>query len=224
MPRRQAEPRCSAAFRPAAPHIPAGPIDYRNTPESFKLYYKDQQRRRTGADGEFNAYRTLDNLPNEEKVLNILRYCAYIVGPIMRRHSWSIPMLCELPADSGKHGSITQIRRVGTTPRIGFKITGDRKEEYTPTVVSLQVRSPDQPGKFVAIDFVVQTLLHELAHIGSRGSHGVSFYRRNAKLLEELKKDWLQGRLEHVRRRDVPEYFAYLEEIGVCKLLLLCVL
>lgn len=88
------------------------------------------------------------------------------------------------------------------------------------TAVSLQVRSRHRPGEFVAIHSIVQTLLHELAHIAINCHHDMAFYGRNAKLLKELKKDWSKGLLKHMRGQHVPEEFANHSEISGLKKLL----
>lgn len=59
---------------------------------------------REGFDGSFRAYDTLSDLPGEQTALSLLRRAAYIVGPIMHRHGWTIPLLLELSGDDDRWG------------------------------------------------------------------------------------------------------------------------
>lgn len=160
-----------------------------------------------GLDSSFYSYTTLDGLPHRSYALYLLRRCAYIVGPIMRRHGWTVPMLHELSQYSSCHGkSLTQ-------KQYGIDRYGKTTTEIIPLNIQLRLRDDRDPRRFVHMNDLVRTMLHELAHF-AHARHFVGFYKLNAALLNELVKDVETGELRRrVDWRDVPIRIARLEEI-----------
>ncbi|CAN9262910.1 unnamed protein product [Alternaria alternata] len=161
-----------------------------------------------GLDGYFPCYTTLDHLPQQAYALYLLRRCAYIIAPIMRRHSWSVPMLHELSPYSSCHGKCQTVER--TTRH------GSRKTTQTmPLNIELRLREDDDPSCFIAIHHLTRTMLHELSHLVYK-RHFVGFYRFNAQLLSELVRDVEKGELrKRISWKNVPDRIAGTEEI-VC--------
>jgi hypothetical protein len=130
-------------------------------------------------DGCFASYSTLRDMPDQDKALHILRRCAYIVGPIMRRQGWWVPSLNELPVPYHRLGEMHPAMKpagfLGRTNKSCLRI-------------GVKVRSDATPDGFMDMYEVVQTMLHELAHMYQHG-HGLGFYMRNFQLLIELKRD-----------------------------------
>jgi hypothetical protein len=168
-------------------------------------------------DGNFTTYEILDIRPRRNEVLHMLRRLAHLVRPIMLRRGWKIPTLTELPLDSPDLGNMTAVQHVTLTHH---KLLTTRKTTPVCENISLRIRCLSRPDRLVPIDVVMQTLLHELAHIGYCG-HGVTFYRRNAKLLRELERDWRQGLLKRVDGREIPRSVADVEQQGAVKRLLI---
>jgi len=150
-------------------------------------------------DGNFTTYEILNILPRRNQVLHMLRRLAHMVHPIMLRRAWKIPTLTELPLDSPDLGNMTTVQRVTLTHH---KLLTTRKTTPVCENISLRIRSLSQPEVLIPINILMQTLLHELAYIGYLG-HGVAFYRRNAKLLRELERDWRMARMERVNGREI---------------------
>jgi hypothetical protein len=140
------------------------------------LYIKDTLPSRRDYDGRFAVYETVNSLPHASIVLMHLRRCAYIVGPIMRRHCWKFPMLTELPIESPNLDGMTSRRE-----RTFCKRTGRFKESGVQFLsINLKIRHETKPDMLMAMHVIVQTLLHELAHI-KHVEHGLPFYWENVK-------------------------------------------
>jgi hypothetical protein len=161
----------------------------------------------SGLDGRFASYETLDTFPHRREALRLLRRCAYIVKHIMRRHNWKCPVLMELPPSSDCYGKCL-VSKVHTTDRHGVKSIVRAPEE-----VMLLLRDPHKPHKFFAMDDLIRTMLHELAHF-MHDDHFLGFYRFNITLLQELEHDVGKGRLyRKVDSSEIPEEVADGEEI-----------
>ena len=162
-------------------------------------------RSESGLDGCFRSYQTIDGISHEPQVLRVLRRCAYLVGPIMRRRNLIVPLLAELPLDSLNAGTmVARLRTVYSTRKDRHAKT-TAKTTSVCMAINLRVRHPDRPHKFLPMKYIVQTLLHELAHVG-HPHHNLRFWRCNARLLEELKHD-SQDEVK-VYRREMPKRFA----------------
>jgi hypothetical protein len=161
----------------------------------------------SGLDGSFACYTTLDRLPNQSHALYLLRRCAYIIDPIMRRHGWNVPNLHELSPYSSCHGKCLTKTRY-TTNRFGIT-----RSKTIPLNIELRLRDDGDTNKFIHMQSLIRTMLHELAHFVYR-RHFVAFYKFNAVLLGELVRDVESGEM---RRRvdwdEVPEATASMEEI-----------
>ncbi|KAF1831731.1 hypothetical protein BDW02DRAFT_504534 [Decorospora gaudefroyi] len=152
-----------------------------------------------GLDGSFSSYHTRSRYPQESQALHLLRRCAYIVSPLMRRYGWTIPFLSELSPSSSCHGK-NYIVKEYTRNRFGLS---------TSTNVSLKIelclRDVDNPTRFLPTHCLIQTLLHELAHL-RHGAHFFAFYGFNAMLLDELVEDVGRGELRRtVAMKEVPD-------------------
>lgn len=80
-------------------------------------YYRIDLRAQSGRDGEFGAYQTIDGLSQQLSALDLLRRCAYIVGPIMRRRGWIAPVMSELHPDDECLGKSLFKTRITTRGR-----------------------------------------------------------------------------------------------------------
>lgn len=104
----------------------------------------------------------------------------------MGKHTGRIHILAEfptLPYDRGSLGDMEKIKSTGVCKHIRLRL---RKYQF--------------PAIFLSIDAVVQTLVHELAHMKD-SSHGLELFRWNAELLKELEEAVEKG---GVRRDEVP--------------------
>jgi hypothetical protein len=174
---------------------------------STMLHYLEHAPPQTGLDGAFACYETLDALPHQSHALTLLRRCSYIVGPVMRRHGWAVPILSELGPSSSCYGK----------SHIKYKYTRNRHGNTSTTIVPMKVelrlRDHRDPSRFVHTYSLIRTMLHELAHFEYR-NHFFEFYKFNAVLLSELVKDVGRGELKQsVRFREIPQDIADLEEI-----------
>ncbi|CAA9956684.1 WLM domain containing protein [Pyrenophora teres f. maculata] len=151
--------------------------------------------------GAFDSYGTLVGMPNEKKALELLRRAAFICMPIMRHHGWELPALYELCACSNCWG-ITHFLDHQPINSRGRPIQS-RKHAF----FLLRVRSVRDPYVFLSMDNIVQTLLHEMAHLEFRW-HFDGFYRVNAQLhdelLHEVSSGFLQGKVE---QHEIPQQF-----------------
>jgi hypothetical protein len=158
-------------------------------------------------DGHFTSYETLD-LPHWRVALQFLRRVAYIVGPIMARRGWTVPLLSELPASSSCYG-ICHTKAI-ITHYGRFRIP---EKTIVPVRIELRLRTCDSPTRFAHPYSVVRTLLHELAHL-EYGHHLVGFYRFNKLLLDELVRDVERNKGgRDVGFREVPGAIADRREI-----------
>jgi hypothetical protein len=169
-----------------------------------------------GYDGYFESYQTLRHLPCEDMALAVLRRCAYIVAPLMRRHGWSVPLLNELFMGSPDLGSMAAVRMTKQVKSMGLS-----KKVKNPMClhINVRLRHHEVPDRFVAIQVVVQTLLHELAHLNHE-HHNLGFFWRNLRLLRELERD-VAARKVKVSRREIPKQIVQPGEIPGLKGLLI---
>jgi hypothetical protein len=161
-----------------------------------------------GYDGYFESHQTLRHLPCEDTALAVLRRCAYIVAPVMRRHGWSVPLLNELPMDSPDLGSMATVRLTKQVKSMGLS----RKVKDAGSLhINVRLRHHEVPDMFVAIKVVVQTLLHELAHL-NHTHHNLGFFWRNLRLLRELERDVAERKVK-VSGREIPKQIVQPGEI-----------
>lgn len=133
-------------------------------------------------DGQFLYCYTQGEFANEPEALHMMRRCARIVSHVMRAHGWSMPCLCEISLEALIY------RRLNFNTKNGVR---------TFPCVDVQLRQTDHPETSRSIDEVVQTLLHELAHIDTLDidDHGLEFYANNVALLIECEEAVTRGKV-----------------------------
>ncbi|KAF2025791.1 hypothetical protein EK21DRAFT_33165, partial [Setomelanomma holmii] len=87
-----------------------------------------------------------------------------------------------------------------------------RSSTFSCTKIQLRIHSMRDPRRFVRVHYVVQTLLHELAHIARGAGHGLSFWWRNAQLLKELEWDVENGQVK-AKWEDVAKHVSLRGEV-----------
>lgn len=187
------------------------------------LYTIGSLRREHGLDGMFLSYEVQDDVECALCVLEVLRRVAYIVGPIMQRRGWMIPVLGELPVSNTHELGVAlvgdgeqAIRSDGVLSRARFKTIPSCSK------IQLRIRAVQDRKWCLRIDDIVQTLLHELAHIARSPNHGLSFWWRNALLLKELERD-VEMRVVDVKWKEVPLQVTFNGEVRGLKRLLLVI-
>ncbi|KAK5132711.1 hypothetical protein LTR08_008677 [Meristemomyces frigidus] len=104
--------------------------------------------------GEIRELRS-PSLRNSDEALELLQYVASLVAPIMRRRGWRVPVLEEFVLDDGSGDRIHGCHEFYTSPhgRASSKLR-------------VRIRSFDDPAaQFMGLGEVVDTVVHELAHI-----------------------------------------------------------
>ncbi|CAK5280398.1 unnamed protein product [Mycena citricolor] len=107
------------------------------------------------ADTYVQSFSHLKGRPKEQQALEMLKKIASLVKPIMRKHNWVLPVLCEFfPAQS----NLLEDPRTFTTAHF--------------------------PDTFMELEEVVGTMLHELTH-NVHGPHDDKFYKFLSGLQDE---------------------------------------
>ncbi|KAJ6623161.1 WLM domain-containing protein [Mycena sp. CBHHK59/15] len=107
------------------------------------------------------SFTHLKGRPKAERALPMLQRIASLVKPIMRKHSWVLPVLSEFfPAQDNL-----------------IDVNGGQK-------ILLRLRPAHAPDTFYDEEEVVQTMLHELTH-NVHGPHDDKFYKFLAGLQDE---------------------------------------
>jgi len=109
------------------------------------------------------SYEHLKGRPRSNDALSLLKKVASLVKPIMRSHSWRLPVLAEFFPDSPN--------LIGLNINMGQNIL-------------LRLRPAWAPDTFYDEEDVIQTLLHELTH-NVHGPHDQNFYQFLSRLEEE---------------------------------------
>ncbi|GAV98903.1 WLM-domain-containing protein [Lentinula edodes] len=109
------------------------------------------------------SFTHLKDRKSADKALEMLRRVASLVKPIMRKHSWVLPVLAEFFPDNPN--------LLGLNVNMGHQIL-------------VRLRPPHSPDSFLPEEDVVQTMLHELTH-NVHGPHDEKFYKFLAELQEE---------------------------------------
>uniref|UniRef100_A0A060TBG2 ARAD1B07348p n=1 Tax=Blastobotrys adeninivorans TaxID=409370 RepID=A0A060TBG2_BLAAD len=113
----------------------------------------------------------LKRRPRSEEALAMLRKVASLVKPIMKKEGLRVKTLCEFyPKDS---------RLLGLNVNHGVK-------------VCLRLRPPGNEGTFYPMEFVLGTMLHELAH-NRHGPHDRKFYEYMDSLKAQFESLMLSG-------------------------------
>ncbi|KAH9949382.1 WLM domain-containing protein [Amylocystis lapponica] len=110
------------------------------------------------------SFTHLKDRPNADRALPLLQRIASLVKPIMRKHSWVLPVLAEFFPDNPS--------------LVGLNINGGQK-------ILLRLRPPHTPDTFYDEQFIIGTMLHELTH-NVHGPHDDKFY----KFLEGLENEY----------------------------------
>ncbi|GLB43495.1 putative WLM-domain-containing protein [Lyophyllum shimeji] len=109
------------------------------------------------------TFAHLKDRPKADRALLLLQRIASLVKPIMRKHSWNLPVLAEFFPDNPS--------LLGLNVNMGQKIC-------------LRLRPAHGPDTFYDEEDVVQTMLHELTH-NVHGPHDEKFYKFLAGLQDE---------------------------------------
>lgn len=165
-----------------------------------------------GLDGQFETYSVCSHFPNPRHALYFLRHVAYITKNLMVQRGWYTSLLQEIdpsetPGLAGEHD------REGT-PR--FIRRHYNKDSVS---ISLCLRKPKNPAKFLPLKEIVRIMVHELAHFDFGPSHFLGFYLMNYHLLRQLRWDVERGLLRgYVKMEHIPKSVAGFEEItrNVC--------
>ncbi|KAK9917645.1 hypothetical protein WJX75_006759 [Coccomyxa subellipsoidea] len=105
---------------------------------------------------------------DSSKAKELLERVAKQVQPVMRKHSWSVPLLSELSSRKSRVWGLN----------IGGG--GGRTKE-----IKLRLRESGSGGSFLSYDFILGTMLHELVH-NVHGPHNATFYALLDKINDEL--------------------------------------
>jgi len=110
------------------------------------------------------AFTHLKDKPRPDFALTLLQRVASLVKPIMRKHSWKLPVLAEFyPSDPALQG---------------LNVNAGQK-------ICLRLRPARDPHSFIDEEQVVLVMLHELTH-NAHGPHDQRFY----KFLSGLEEEW----------------------------------
>ncbi|KDQ63176.1 hypothetical protein JAAARDRAFT_188782 [Jaapia argillacea MUCL 33604] len=120
------------------------------------------------------SFTHLKDRPKADQALPLLQKVASLVKPIMRKHSWHLPLLAEFFPESPN--------------LIGLNVNGGEK-------ILLRLRPAWAPDTFYDIEDIVHTMLHELTH-NVHGPHDEKFYKFLSGLEDEhdaLKRSGYSG-------------------------------
>ncbi|KAJ3778325.1 WLM domain-containing protein [Lentinula raphanica] len=115
------------------------------------------------------SFTHLKDRKSADKALEMLQRIASLVKPIMRKHSWVLPVLAEFFPDN---------------PNLLGKSRLDLLNVNMGQKILVRLRPPYSPDSFFPEEDVVQTLLHELTH-NVHGPHDEKFYKFLSELQEE---------------------------------------
>ncbi|KAG6874402.1 hypothetical protein C0995_015138 [Termitomyces sp. Mi166 len=107
------------------------------------------------------TFTHLKDKPKADRALPMLQKIASLVKPIMRKHSWKLPVLAEFFPDNANL----------------LDVDGGRK-------ICIRLRPAHAPDTFYDEDDLVQTMLHELTH-NVHGPHNDRFYQYLSGLQDE---------------------------------------
>ncbi|EIE22816.1 WLM-domain-containing protein [Coccomyxa subellipsoidea C-169] len=105
---------------------------------------------------------------DSSKAKELLERVAKQVQPVMRKHSWSVPLLSELYSCNSRVWGLNIGGGGGTTKEI-----------------KLRLRESGSSASFLSYDFILGTMLHELVH-NVHGPHNATFYALLDKINDEL--------------------------------------
>ncbi|KAI9057777.1 WLM-domain-containing protein [Trametes sanguinea] len=134
------------------------------------------------------SFTHLKDRPHADKALPLLQRIASLVKPIMRKHSWVLPVLSEFFPES---------------PNL-LDINAGQK-------ILVRLRPAHAPDTFYDEEDLVHTMLHELTH-NVHGPHDEKFYKYLAELEEEyenLRKSGYAGEGFHSDGRRLGTNFSH---------------
>lgn len=117
------------------------------------------------------SYVHLANFPRASDALHMLRKVSSMVKPIIRARNWKVGELAEFYPDQAN--------------LLGLNVDRGRK-------ICLRLRHPGDRTQFLPIESVVDTMLHELAHI-VQGPHDAKFHALWDQLRDEHQGLLLKG-------------------------------
>ncbi|THH20610.1 hypothetical protein EW146_g814 [Bondarzewia mesenterica] len=143
------------------------------------------------------SFEHLKGRPKDERALPLLQKIASLVKPIMRKHSWKLPVLAEFFPESPN--------------LLGLNINHGQK-------ILIRLRPAHAPDTFLPEDDILHTMLHELTH-NVHGPHDEKFYKFLTDLEEEydaLKRSGYAGEGFHSKGKrlgtglshDLPPHLA----------------
>lgn len=117
------------------------------------------------------SFTHLQDFPRPDEALHMLKRIASLVKPIMRARGWRVKVLSEMYSD--------QANLLGLNNDRGFQIL-------------IRLREPYDRTQFFPFEKVVDTMLHELAHI-VHGPHDHKFHALWDELREDLEGLMMKG-------------------------------
>ncbi len=114
---------------------------------------------------------TVLELPKKDRAMELLREVAVWVEPVMKKHSWFVPLLAE--------------RNFGIPNVLGMNTGGGR-------MIELRLRVLHDEERFFELDRLMDTMLHELSH-NVHGNHSAAFYELWETLRKELEANLAKG-------------------------------
>jgi hypothetical protein len=125
----------------------------------------------TEVDPAVLSYSHLQGYPAEDEALHMLKRIASLVKPLMRARGWKVKQLAEMDPH---HANL-----------LGLNINKGEQ-------ILLRLRDHSDRSQFLPFGKIVDTMLHELAHI-VHGPHGVPFHNLWGQLREELDRMMMKG-------------------------------
>ena len=129
------------------------------------------QREQRDLDPLILSFTHLKELDRQDEALHYLKRIASLVKPLMRARRWRVPLLSEMYPD--QHNLL------------GLNVGGGQR-------ILLRLRQPFDRNQFLPFEKMVDTMLHELAHI-VHGPHDEKFNALWDELRDELDRLMMKG-------------------------------
>lgn len=110
-------------------------------------------------------YEHLQSRPREAEALQLLKKIGHLVTPIMQQRGWKVGVLREIFST--------------TEHLLGYNLDKGAK-------IFIRLRKSTDESEFLDVEYLVSTMLHELAHIVYEG-HGMDHWVLCNQLREEFK-------------------------------------
>ncbi|GAA5897121.1 hypothetical protein JCM6882_001798 [Rhodosporidiobolus microsporus] len=119
----------------------------------------------SGPAGEVGFVEVLKSQPESKRAEEILNKTASLVKPIMKKHGWYLPLLCEFFPENPN--------------LLGVNVNGGER-------ICIRLRPQHDPHSFLPLEeSLIGTMLHELTH-NERGPHDDTFF----KILDGLQDEY----------------------------------